>query len=44
MDVVYKVEALGSGSGAPSKVVTIAKSGELPAEAAGDAAAASELR
>ena len=29
MDVVYKVEALGSGSGKPSKKVTIADSGEI---------------
>eukprot|EP00879_Flechtneria_rotunda_P000244 GHRR01000324.1.p1 GENE.GHRR01000324.1~~GHRR01000324.1.p1 ORF type:complete len:206 (+),score=65.01 GHRR01000324.1:189-806(+) len=29
MDVVYKVEALGSGSGKPSKKVVIADSGEL---------------
>merc|ERR1712159_73900 len=29
MDVVYKVEALGSGSGTPSKKVTIADSGEI---------------
>jgi peptidylprolyl isomerase len=29
MDVVMKVEALGSGSGAPSKKVTIVDSGEL---------------
>lgn len=34
MDVVYKVEAVGSSSGAPSKTVKIAKSGELPVEAA----------
>ncbi|GIL59966.1 hypothetical protein Vafri_14606 [Volvox africanus] len=30
MDVVYKVEAVGSGSGKPSKKVVIADSGELP--------------
>ncbi|KAG2447830.1 hypothetical protein HYH02_007286 [Chlamydomonas schloesseri] len=30
MDVVYKVEAVGSSSGKPSKKVTIADSGELP--------------
>lgn len=30
MDVVYKMEAVGSGSGKPSKKVAIAKSGELP--------------
>jgi hypothetical protein len=29
MDVVMKVEAVGSGSGAPSKTVTIVDSGEL---------------
>lgn len=29
MDVVYKIEALGSQSGQPSKKVTIAKSGEV---------------
>jgi peptidylprolyl isomerase len=32
MDVVKKVEAVGSGSGKPSKEVRIAKSGELDAE------------
>ncbi|GFR50971.1 hypothetical protein Agub_g13294 [Astrephomene gubernaculifera] len=30
MDVVYKVEAVGSGSGKPSKKVVIVDSGELP--------------
>lgn len=30
MDVVMKVEALGTGSGKPSGKVTIADSGELP--------------
>ena len=30
MDVIYKVEAIGTGSGKPSKKVTIADSGELP--------------
>jgi len=30
MDVVSKVEAIGSQSGTPSKTVTIADSGELP--------------
>jgi hypothetical protein len=39
---VYKVEALGSQSGTPSKKVTIAKSGEL-AMGAAEAAAESEL-
>jgi len=36
MDVVKAIEAYGSGSGTPSKKVTIAKSGELemPAEPA----------
>lgn len=29
MDIVMKVEALGSGSGTPSKKITIADSGEL---------------
>jgi hypothetical protein len=29
MDVVMRVEALGSGSGKPSKTVKIADSGEL---------------
>jgi peptidylprolyl isomerase len=29
MDVVMKVEAIGSGSGKPSKKVVIADSGEL---------------
>lgn len=33
MDVVYKVEALGSSSGTPKKKVTIGDSGELPVEA-----------
>lgn len=32
MDVVYKIEAVGSGSGKPSKKVVIAKSGELPVD------------
>lgn len=32
MEVVKAVEALGSGSGTPSKKVVIAKSGELPME------------
>jgi hypothetical protein len=32
MDVVYKVEAVGSPSGKPSKKVVITKSGELPTE------------
>lgn len=32
MDVVYKVEAVGSQTGAPSKSVVIKKSGELPLE------------
>lgn len=31
---VYKVEAVGSQSGKPSKKVTIVKSGELPVEEA----------
>ena len=31
LDVVYKVEAVGSSSGTPSKKVTITDSGELPA-------------
>ena len=31
MDVVKKVEALGSQDGKPSKKVTVADSGELPA-------------
>jgi peptidylprolyl isomerase len=30
MDVVKKIEAVGSGSGAPSKTVSISSSGELP--------------
>ncbi len=30
MDLVMKIEALGSGSGKPSARVTIADSGELP--------------
>lgn len=30
MDVVYKMEAIGSSSGKPSKKVSIADSGELP--------------
>ncbi|GAX84361.1 hypothetical protein CEUSTIGMA_g11783.t1 [Chlamydomonas eustigma] len=30
MDLIYKVEALGTGSGKPSKKVVIADSGELP--------------
>ena len=29
MDVVYKIEAVGSSSGKPSKKVVIADSGEL---------------
>ncbi|KAK2080619.1 hypothetical protein QBZ16_000473 [Prototheca wickerhamii] len=33
MDVVYKVEAVGSQSGQPSKKVVIVKSGELPVDA-----------
>lgn len=36
MDVVTKVEAIGSSSGTPSKKVTIADSGELPLEAKAD--------
>lgn len=32
MDVVYKVEAAGSQTGAPTAKVVIVKSGELPAE------------
>lgn len=32
MDLVKKIEALGSGSGKPSKSVKIAKSGELPSK------------
>jgi peptidylprolyl isomerase len=39
MDVVYKVEAIGSSSGTPSKKVTIADSGELPVDAADEDAA-----
>jgi cyclophilin family peptidyl-prolyl cis-trans isomerase len=35
MDVVSAIEKLGSGSGRPSKTVTIADSGELPVEAEG---------
>lgn len=31
MDVVKKIEALGSQDGKPSKKVTVADSGELPA-------------
>lgn len=34
MDVVYKVEAQGSRSGKPNKIVTIVDSGELPMESA----------
>ena len=34
MDLVKRIEALGSQSGTPSKTVTIADSGELPAEGA----------
>jgi len=34
MDIVLKVEAVGSQSGKTSKVVTITDSGELPVEAA----------
>ena len=30
MDLVKRIESLGSGSGTPSKTVTIADSGELP--------------
>merc|ERR1712183_585226 len=30
MDVVSKVEAVGSQSGTPSKTVTVSKSGEIP--------------
>ena len=30
LDVVKKIEAVGSGSGAPAKTVVIANSGELP--------------
>jgi len=33
MDVVKKIEALGSGSGKTSKKITIADSGELPVDA-----------
>ena len=40
MDVVYKVEAVGSQSGKTSKRVTIADSGELKAEPAAEAAPA----
>ena len=29
MDTVFKIEAVGSGSGSPSKKVTITESGEL---------------
>lgn len=36
MDVVYKVEAVGSQSGQPSKLVTIAKSGEVAKGAASE--------
>lgn len=36
MDIVTKVEAIGSSSGTPSKKVTIADSGELPVEAKTD--------
>jgi len=32
MELVRRIEALGSGSGTPSKTVTIADSGELPIE------------
>ena len=32
MDLVKKIEALGSGAGTPSKTVTIADSGELAVE------------
>lgn len=35
MEIVRKVEALGSSSGKTSKVITIADSGELPDEVAG---------
>jgi peptidylprolyl isomerase len=34
MDIVYKIEAVGSPSGTPSKPVVIVKSGELPVEQA----------
>jgi peptidylprolyl isomerase len=30
MDIVYKIEGVGSPSGAPMKPVVIVKSGELP--------------
>jgi cyclophilin family peptidyl-prolyl cis-trans isomerase len=33
MDIVYKIEAVGSPSGATTKPVVIVKSGELPVEA-----------
>ena len=36
MDVVYKIEAVGSPSGATSKPVVIVKSGELPVEASAE--------
>jgi len=38
MDLVSKIEALGSGSGAPSKVIKIADSGEIKEETAPAAA------
>lgn len=41
-DVVKAIEALGSGSGKPSGEVTIADSGELPLDAATEAANAAE--
>lgn len=33
LDIVYKIEAVGSPDGGTSKVVKIVKSGELPMEA-----------
>lgn len=38
MDIVFKVEAVGSQSGKTSKRVSIADSGELPLGAAGETA------
>jgi hypothetical protein len=38
MDVVTKIESLGSQSGTPSKTVKIADSGELTVEAAAESA------
>jgi peptidylprolyl isomerase len=32
MDIVKKIEAVGSGSGTPSKKVVVVDSGELPKE------------